>query len=326
MGLQQAEKDISRQQLELFRALWVKRSLTEAAALLGVHVPKASRILKSLRETLGDELFVRVGSVMAPTKAAEELWPYVQDSLAALERLLKPQVFDPRQLKKTFTVIVFDQPLSRFGPVLVDELSVTAPGCRVVFLAPGSDWQEMLSDGRADVAISPSGNIRSGFEQLVASHCSYSITLRPGHPLLSLRRVRAADLAQYPECIVMASRLRGRQFMRDSTSPDNFVVVPDALAAPVFLLKTDAWMVACTLTSEQMFKTFFHLETIPFPEDFKPFAAPPSIKIVWHSRFSRDPAQQWFRGVLANSIKSVCGKDPWVNPMTWTPLEFRQKK
>lgn len=317
------DRDISREQLLLFQALWTKRSLTDAAAVLGIHVPKASRILKSLREVFGDELFVRVGSAMEPTRQAQSIWPQVEESLIALDKLMHPQTFDPKRLRKTFSVIVFDQPLSRFGPVLVDALSQAAPQCRVVFLAPGSDWQDMLSDGRADVAISPVGNIKSGFMQLAASHCSYSITLRPGHPLLSKKNVTAADLRDYPECIVMASRLRGRQFYQDSTSPDKFVVVPDALAAPVFLLKTDAWMVACTLTSEQMFKAYFHLETIPFPPDFRPFAEQPTIKIVWHNRYSSDPAQQWFRGVLANSIKSVCGKSPRVNPMTWTPLSAR---
>ena len=313
------DQDITREQLRLFQALWVKRSLTDAAAVLGIHVPKASRLLKSLREALGNELFVRVGGSMEPTRQAQALWPQVEESLIALSKLMHPQTFDPQQFRKTFSVIVFDQPLSRFGPVLLNDLARAAPLCRVVFLAPGGDWQDMLADGRADVAISPVGSIKNGFAQLIASHCSYSITLRPGHPLLQRKSITAADLREFPECIVMASRLRGRQFYQDSLSPDKFVVVPDALAAPVFLLKTNAWMVACTLTSEQMFKPYFNLETIPFPPDFAPFSEQPMTRIVWHSRYSSDPAQQWFRGILANAIKSVCGKSPSVNPITWMP-------
>lgn len=212
-----------------------------------------------------------------------------------------------RQSFGTFIVIANSQPLSRFGPVLLADLSRASPGSRVVFQQPGSGWSARLSDGSADAAVSPEGNIPNGFMELNASRCQYQIAMRPDHPLLRLPEITASDLAEYPECIVEASRFRGKRFLEDGRASDKTVVIPDGLAAPGFLLASDAWMVSCTLVIRDLFKPRYGLAAIPFPKDFRPFSEPPLLKIVWHPRTASDPAEQWFRGLLENAVKSACG-------------------
>ena len=204
----------------LFTALWEKRSLTAAAEQLGIHLPKASRLLKSLRESFSDDLFIRIGNTMEPTRKASALLPRVAASLASLERLFAENTFDPAKLRRTFIVIANSQPLSRFGPVLLADLSRASPGSRVVFQQPGSGWSARLSDGSADAAVSPEGNIPNGFMELNASRCQYQIAMRPDHPLLRLPEITASDLAEYPECIVEASRFRGKRFLEDGRASD----------------------------------------------------------------------------------------------------------
>ena len=65
--------EVTREELMLFTALWEKRSLTAAAEQLGIHLPKASRLLKSLRESFSDDLFIRIGNTMEPTRKASFL-------------------------------------------------------------------------------------------------------------------------------------------------------------------------------------------------------------------------------------------------------------
>lgn len=65
--------EVTREELMLFTALWEKRSLTAAAEQLGIHLPKASRLLKSLRESFSDDLFIRIGNTMEPTRKASAL-------------------------------------------------------------------------------------------------------------------------------------------------------------------------------------------------------------------------------------------------------------
>lgn len=143
--------------------------------------------------------------------------------------------------------------------------------------------------------------------ELNASRCQYQIAMRPDHPLLRLPEITASDLAEYPECIVEASRFRGKRFLEDGRASDKTVVIPDGLAAPGFLLASDAWMVSCTLVIRDLFKPQYGLAAIPFPKDFRPFSEPPLLKIVWHPRTASDPAEQWFRGLLENAVKSACG-------------------
>ena len=87
--------EVTREELMLFTALWEKRSLTAAAEQLGIHLPKASRLLKSLRESFSDDLFIRIGNTMEPTRKASALLPRVAASLASLERLFAENTFDP---------------------------------------------------------------------------------------------------------------------------------------------------------------------------------------------------------------------------------------
>lgn len=97
--------EVTREELMLFTALWEKRSLTAAAEQLGIHLPKASRLLKSLRESFSDDLFIRIGNTMEPTRKASALLPRVAASLASLERLFAENTFDPAKLRRTFIVI-----------------------------------------------------------------------------------------------------------------------------------------------------------------------------------------------------------------------------
>ena len=310
-------RNLTREQLQLFQALWEKKTLSGAALSLGMHLPKASRILKQLREIAGDELFVRMGGEMHPTAAAERMHPSVEGAARAMDEILKGRAFDPASLQRTFTVLVHSQPLSRFGPLMLNAMKDAAPRCRIAFLPLGENWQEILGSSRADLAVLPDANIPSSYRQLVVSSCSYVIALRKGHPLTGLSDPTAADLRKYPECVSTGSRLRGRAFLHDSRGFSNGFVLPDALAAPSFLKATDAWMVTCRLMFEQLFQKFYGLDAIPFPEGFSPFPEKPRVRIVWHARFDSDPAEQWFRGFIANSVRRVCGQNPELNPYGW---------
>ena len=210
--------EVTREELMLFTALWEKRSLTAAAEQLGIHLPKASRLLKSLRESFSDDLFIRIGNTMEPTRKASALLPRVAASLASLERLFAENTFDPAKLRRTFIVIANSQPLSRLARAARgSQPGVTGEPCCV---SAARKRVECETVGRsADAAVSPEGNIPNGFMELNASRCQYQIAMRPDHPLLRLPEITASDLAEYPECIVEASRFRGKRFLEDGRRP-----------------------------------------------------------------------------------------------------------
>jgi len=78
-------KDLDLNLLRLFDAVWRTRSVSRAAELLDLSQPAASQGLARLRRLLGDGLFVRAGTGVAPTPRAERLALAVQQALATLE-------------------------------------------------------------------------------------------------------------------------------------------------------------------------------------------------------------------------------------------------
>ena len=85
--------EVTREELMLFTTLWEKRSLTAAAEQLGIHLPR-SRLLKSLRESFSDDLFIRIENTMEPTEGVRAS-SSIAASLASLERLFAENTFDP---------------------------------------------------------------------------------------------------------------------------------------------------------------------------------------------------------------------------------------
>jgi DNA-binding transcriptional LysR family regulator len=73
----------------------------------GSTQPAASHALTRLRLLLGDPLFVRKGSGVAPTARAVQLSTSVTGALAMLSAALnEPDAFDPLQSRRRFLMVV----------------------------------------------------------------------------------------------------------------------------------------------------------------------------------------------------------------------------
>ncbi len=73
--------------LIVFMAVYRLRSVSKAAAVLGLTQPAVSNTLSSLRLTLGDELFVR-GHSMMPTRKGVMLAEVLAPTLHAIDSVL----------------------------------------------------------------------------------------------------------------------------------------------------------------------------------------------------------------------------------------------
>lgn len=74
--------------LPVFLALMEERSVTRAAARLGITQPALSNSLNRLRDTLRDPLFIRERYGIKPTQLAEEIAPTIEAALAQLDDLI----------------------------------------------------------------------------------------------------------------------------------------------------------------------------------------------------------------------------------------------
>src|SRR5687767_7846975 len=102
-------------------ALLAERSVTRAAARVGVTVPSMSRMLARLRASLGDQLLVRAGRGLVPTPHALALRERVAAVAAEARELLGGSgVASPAAIERTLVLRANDgivgpwaEPLSR---------------------------------------------------------------------------------------------------------------------------------------------------------------------------------------------------------------------
>jgi len=162
-----------------FSVLMQERNVSRAAERLLLGQPGLSAALRRLRETLDDELFVRVGRGLQPTPRALSIAPAIEDALSGIERAIRPPAaFDPREWQGEFRVGMCDNLESSFFGPLVARLRKLAPNARLTSVAfDRRDAARLLDDGAFDFAISvndepASWHVRAPlFEQ--ASLCIY---------------------------------------------------------------------------------------------------------------------------------------------------------
>ena len=140
--------------LRVLDAVMSEGSLTRAAALLSMTQPAVSHALRRLRESLGQELFVRTAHGMRPTPQAEALWPQVRMALSGLRQALSPGDFDPQRDAVQLRLAMADATAALLAPGLVEgiEREAAQVNLRVLPLTT-RDPRRLLEGGEADLAV-----------------------------------------------------------------------------------------------------------------------------------------------------------------------------
>ena len=112
-------------------ALLEERSVSRAAARLGLSQPSLSAALSRLRRHFHDDLLSRVGNNYELTPLAAQLAEQVTTALAAVGRVFASEPdFDPATAEREFTVLVSDYAITVLGPALATLLQ-QAPSVRL---------------------------------------------------------------------------------------------------------------------------------------------------------------------------------------------------
>ncbi len=139
-----------------FSVLMQERNVSRAAERLLLGQPGLSAALRRLRETLDDELFVRVGRGLQPTARALSIAPAIEDALSGIERAIRPPAaFDPSSWQGEFRVGMCDNLESDFFGPLAARLRGLAPNARLTGVAfDKREAGRLLDEGGYDFSIS----------------------------------------------------------------------------------------------------------------------------------------------------------------------------
>jgi DNA-binding transcriptional LysR family regulator len=300
-------------------ALLEERSVTRAAARVGLSQPAMSHALSRLREHFGDPLLVRAGRVMVLTARAEELKTQVRGVVQELESLLvsSRQPLAPHLLETRLRLVTDDGIGVTLLPGVLRAVREAAPGVDVDVLPRGAPGRKaLLRMGRADLAL---GFFSGAGLDLHRQHLyddDWVCVLRQGHPALE-GRLDAARWASLPHVIV--SPTGGARGQVDTALHSAglarrvAVTVPHFLAALALVAASDL-VLTTPLRVARTQAAGLQLALLEPPVPLPPIP----ICMLWDGRTHQDPVQRWLRSVVVAASGSLAAA-PGAPPPAATP-------
>lgn len=283
--------------LHLFDVLYDTRSVTRTAEQLGQSQPTISLWLGKLREQLGDPLFVRTPTGMAPTPQAEALITPCREVLESLRRLTAWEIgFDPASAKRRFRLCMSDASHITLLPKILELLRREAPGIRLEVARIDGNTERALETGEADLAIGFVPWLGGGIYQQVLFPQDWVCLVSPTHPSIG----EVIQLDEYVgESHVFVSAGTGQKLL-EAALARNGIERQIVLELPGFL------GLGAVVSSTDLIATLpRHIgETLARPHGLKVHACPFPIenflvKQHWHARYHQDPGNRWLRTTLS---------------------------
>jgi DNA-binding transcriptional LysR family regulator len=192
-------KALSFRRVEVFRAIMVARSISDAAKLLFISQPAVSRILGQTEAALGFLLFERVKGRLYPTPEATRLFAEVEAVYARLERMNEVA----RDFSEHRGGVVRVLSHSTVGQTLVpDAIAAFRKRYPEVALTFETSRQHMLEqrmvDGLADIAVSifPVGN--PSLVSVPLCKVPLACVVPANHPLAREESVETSVVLRHP--------------------------------------------------------------------------------------------------------------------------------
>jgi DNA-binding transcriptional LysR family regulator len=287
--------------LLVFDTLFSERSVTRAAAKIGLSQPALSNALSRLRVQLGDRLFIRGTKGMIPTPRALELAPEIQAGLHHLRNALQRPEFNLETATIGFRLATTDEIELLILPTLARRLDALAPGVSVnchrlagIFRLPLNE----LQSGAFDFAVSsfPHPALESGLFSLNLYRERYLCIARKGSPSASRKLTLSAFCsARHVATFYPGSGpgLIDRLLEERGHKRQVKVTLPHWLSVPAIIAQSD--MIA-TVPERVARNAELSLPIICMK---CPVAIPAfQVSLVWHARTHESAAHRWFRSLV----------------------------
>lgn len=280
--------------------LLAERSVTSAGRKLRLSPSAMSRALARLRTVTGDQLLVRAGRGLVPTRRAEDMRGKVRELVEEARALLRPEAgLNLSTLSRTFTIRASDGLAEAMGPTLLGKVQSEAPGVRLHFVRKLDKDSAGLRDGSLDFetgvvgqAIGPEVKAQALFVD------RYVGAVRHDHPLAS-KMVTANDYAAWNHVLTWRLGLdlgRVDEALLGLGLKRNVMTTVDGFAAALALARVSDLIATVPEKHTATLRDGMH--AFPLPIETPEF----TISLLWHPRLDGDPAHRWMR----NCIREAC--------------------
>ncbi len=279
-------------------ALLQERSVTRAAARMGLSQPALSASLARLRRHFGDELLSRAGNEYRLTPLAVQLKDLARIALSGVERVFTAQPeFDPASSTREFTLLVSDYVVAVLGDTVVGLLAEEAPHTRLRLSTHSPAVvdraeQALLS---ADLLFLPPGFL-TDLSRRDLYRDEWVCVVAADNPVADAG-LTVDDLETLPWVATYhgptASTPAARQMRMLGIEPRVQVVTESFLTVPALVSGSDR----IALLQERL------VQLLPLDVGVRALAPPfelgPLVEAMWwHPVYDRDPEHEFFRNLV----------------------------
>ncbi|WP_298159982.1 LysR family transcriptional regulator [Brevundimonas sp.] len=290
--------------LAAFEAVYLERSVSQAALRLGVRQPTISAALARLRDFFADELFLRSGGAMQPTPKAVRLAPRINHVLSELRKAVDDEApFSPDTETRVFTIVSNDYATFVLGPPIVEIMAREAPHVDLRMIAADkAEVPGLLEKGLADVAIGvfPSPPDRFVVQTLFTEH--FVGVARENHPILE-RPITPEAFAAADHALFTTRRDASgevdKAFLQRGLRRRISLTLPHFLALPEILARSD--MVASIPSRAARFFVQSGLSVFDLPLSIPRW----TLSMVWSPTTRHDPAATWLRSRILGAAQRL---------------------
>jgi DNA-binding transcriptional LysR family regulator len=284
--------------LSIINELHKTRSVSLAAENLQVSQSTISMSLAKLRRQFRDPLFVRTSMGMEPTPHALEVLTLLRKAEGLIQSALEHHIqFDPATSNRVFHLCSTDIAQLTLLPPLMRKLKQVAPSVQVELLNLSDSILHRLESGALDLAVGYIPPMGAGFYQQRLFRDRFVCAVRAGHPRVDReltlemfeRESHLTVATSGTEHGVIERMLEAKKIRRKIG-----LRVPSFLGVAPILTGTDLLAIVPEQLGRYLASTGkIKLQPLPFS------IAPYYILQHWHERYNHDPANIWFRGLIA---------------------------
>jgi DNA-binding transcriptional LysR family regulator len=289
-------------------ALLQQRSVTRAAAQMGLSQPALSASLGRLRRHFGDELLTRVGNEYRLTPLAMQLKELTGIALSGVERVFTAQPeFDPGSSTREFTLLVSDYVVAILGDTIADLLGEEAPHTRLR-LTPHSPAMVERADQvllTTDLLLLPHGFV-ADLSHADLYRDEWMCVVAADNPVAA-RGLTVEDLQTMPWVATYqgqtASTPAARQMRMLGIEPririlnENFLTVPALVAGSERIALLQRRLV-------DRLPRNLGIRALPPPFD----ASPLTEAMWWHPVYDDDPEHAYLRDLVLRAVRQAIGE------------------
>src|SRR5471032_1759329 len=186
-------------QLEAFRAVMIRHSITSAAEMMSVTQPAVTRLIADLEADVGFKLFVREKARLFPTSDAVLLYREVERSFVGVERIAHAARQIRSLNKGALTVCCAPALAATLLPSWIAQFMALHEGVTVIFTIQGTKIvSEMVANEQCDVGFVTYATWQPGVKLERLFTAPMRCILPIGHRLAYRAHITPQDLAGEP--------------------------------------------------------------------------------------------------------------------------------